>query len=137
MAPNIPAMYELHFGVPMAGAVLCSLNIRHDSAMVSTLLKHSEAKMIFVDYQLLETARGALEILSKTRTMLPRLAGADVCGGYGGLQPGVFFFKFFFTPVIKLSPPLSPTTLNTQPPAAQPLSIYVRPCCSPNPQSPT
>ena len=79
MAPNIPAMYELHFGVPMAGAVLCSLNIRHDSAMVSTLLKHSEAKMIFVDYQLLETARGALEILSKTRTMLPRLVIIPEC----------------------------------------------------------
>ena len=43
-------------------------------------------------------------------------AGADVCEGYGGLQPGVFFLKFFFTPVIKPSPPLSPTTLNTQPP---------------------
>lgn len=57
--PNIPAMYELQFGVPMAGAVLCSLNVRHDSAMVSTLLKHSEAKMIFVDYQLLDTARGS------------------------------------------------------------------------------
>ncbi|XP_071913383.1 butanoate--CoA ligase AAE1-like isoform X2 [Coffea arabica] len=41
LAPNIPAIYELHFGVPMAGAVLCTLNIRHDSAMVSTLLKHS------------------------------------------------------------------------------------------------
>ncbi|CBI40706.3 unnamed protein product, partial [Vitis vinifera] len=72
LAPNIPAMYELHFGVPMAGAVLCTLNIRHDSAMVSTLLKHSEAKMIFVDYQLLDTAQGALEILSKTRTKLPQ-----------------------------------------------------------------
>uniref|UniRef100_A0A803N5C0 4-coumarate--CoA ligase n=1 Tax=Chenopodium quinoa TaxID=63459 RepID=A0A803N5C0_CHEQI len=48
-------MYELHFAVPMAGAVLCSLNIRHDSAMVSVLLKHSKAKLIFVDYQFLDT----------------------------------------------------------------------------------
>ncbi|CAN1781877.1 Butanoate--CoA ligase AAE1 [Linum perenne] len=38
-------MYELHFGVPMAGAVLCTLNTRHDSAMVSVLLRHSEAKV--------------------------------------------------------------------------------------------
>ncbi|KAJ4965203.1 hypothetical protein NE237_017052 [Protea cynaroides] len=73
LAPNIPEMYELHFGVPMAGAVLCTLNIRHDSAMISVLLKHSESKIIFVDYQFLEVARGALELLSKTNIKLPLL----------------------------------------------------------------
>ncbi|XP_027075637.1 probable acyl-activating enzyme 1, peroxisomal [Coffea eugenioides] len=73
LAPNIPAIYELHFGVPMAGAVLCTLNIRHDSAMVSTLLKHSGAKVIFVDYQLLHIAKGALGNLLKTRSMTPKL----------------------------------------------------------------
>ncbi|CAN4128026.1 unnamed protein product [Withania somnifera] len=73
LAPNIPAMYELHFGVPVAGAVLCALNTRHDSAMVSVLLKHSEAKIIFVDYQLLDVAKGALEIMSKASAKLPHL----------------------------------------------------------------
>ncbi|XP_043708639.1 butanoate--CoA ligase AAE1-like isoform X1 [Telopea speciosissima] len=73
LAPNIPAMYELHFGVPMAGAVLCTLNVRHDSAMVSVILRHSESKIIFVDYQFLEVARGALELLSKTTTKPPLL----------------------------------------------------------------
>ncbi|CAK9178331.1 unnamed protein product [Ilex paraguariensis] len=73
LAPNIPAMYELHFGVPMAGAVLCTLNIRHDCTMVSTLLKHSEAKIIFVDYQFLGIAREAIEILSKKSTKVPRM----------------------------------------------------------------
>ncbi|KAM3285646.1 hypothetical protein P3S67_024445 [Capsicum chacoense] len=33
----------------MSGAVLCTLNIQHDSAMISAFLKHSEAKVIFVD----------------------------------------------------------------------------------------
>ena len=37
-------------------------------------------------------------------------------GAMVGYSPGYFFFKFFFSPVIKPSPPLSPTTLNTQPP---------------------
>ncbi|KAM4129414.1 hypothetical protein ACJW30_01G021300 [Castanea mollissima] len=73
LAPNIPAMYELHFGVPMVGAVLCTLNTRHDSAMVSVLLSHSEAQIIFVDYQFLHIAQGAIDILSKTRTKLPLL----------------------------------------------------------------
>ena len=75
MAPNIPALYELHFGVPMAAAVLCTLNKRHDSKMVSmltVLLKHSEAKVLFFDYQFLDVAMGAIAILSKTSTNLPQ-----------------------------------------------------------------
>lgn len=73
LAPNIPAMQELHFAVPMAGAVLCTLNTRYDSAMLSSLLRHSEAKIIFVDYQLLEIAQGALHLLAKTDTKPPFL----------------------------------------------------------------
>lgn len=73
LAPNIPEMYELHFAVPMAGAVLCTLNIRHDSTMVLTLLKHSEAKLIFVDYQFLDIAKGAIEIMLKSTATIPQL----------------------------------------------------------------
>ncbi|KAK4713912.1 hypothetical protein R3W88_019819 [Solanum pinnatisectum] len=47
----------------MAGAVLCTLNTRHDSSMIAGLLRHSEAKIIFVDHQLLQIAQGALNIL--------------------------------------------------------------------------
>ncbi|KAI4389635.1 hypothetical protein MLD38_001841 [Melastoma candidum] len=68
MLPNVPAMYELQFGVPMAGAVLCTLNIRHDSAMVAVLLMHSEAKVLFVDDQFAEIVSGALEIISKSKS---------------------------------------------------------------------
>ncbi|KAK0576394.1 hypothetical protein LWI29_016787 [Acer saccharum] len=80
LVPNVPAMYELHFGVPMAGAILCTLNIRHDSAMVAVLLKHSEAKVVFVDYQFLHIVQGAFEILSKTIANLPRLILILECG---------------------------------------------------------
>ncbi|KAF5738097.1 acyl-activating enzyme 2 isoform X1 [Tripterygium wilfordii] len=73
LAPNVPAIYELHFAVPMAGGVLCTLNSRHDSAMVSVLLKHSEAKIIFVDYQLIKTARQALDLLENTGAKPPIL----------------------------------------------------------------
>ncbi|XP_057974377.1 butanoate--CoA ligase AAE1-like [Malania oleifera] len=79
LAPNIPAMYELHFGVPMAGAVLCTLNTRHNSAMVSSLIRHSEAKIIFVDYQYLAVANGAFEILSRTGSKLPLLVLIPEC----------------------------------------------------------
>ncbi|XWS62294.1 hypothetical protein CRYUN_Cryun07bG0198100 [Craigia yunnanensis] len=66
-------MYELHFAIPIAGGILCTLNARLDSTMVSVLPRHSEAKIIFVDYQLLEIARGALDLLSKTNTKPPIL----------------------------------------------------------------
>ncbi|GKC00302.1 hypothetical protein Tco_0986438 [Tanacetum coccineum] len=66
-------MYELHFAVPMAGALLYTLNICHNLAMVSTLLKHSGAKLIFVDYQFLDVAKGALEIISKSMATVPQL----------------------------------------------------------------
>nr|GMC65228.1 probable acyl-activating enzyme 6 [Ipomoea batatas]GMC91388.1 probable acyl-activating enzyme 6 [Ipomoea batatas]GME13920.1 probable acyl-activating enzyme 6 [Ipomoea batatas] len=49
MAPNIPAMYEMNFAVPMAGAVLNSINLRLDARTVSIMLRHCESKLIFVD----------------------------------------------------------------------------------------
>jgi fatty-acyl-CoA synthase len=49
MAPNIPEMYEAHFGVPMTGGVLNSLNTRLDAAMIAFILDHSETKVLLVD----------------------------------------------------------------------------------------
>ena len=49
MAPNVPEMYEAHFGVPMVGAVLNSLNTRLDAAMLAFILDHSETKLLIVD----------------------------------------------------------------------------------------
>ncbi|XP_069143552.1 isovalerate--CoA ligase AAE2-like, partial [Solanum lycopersicum] len=67
----IPAIQELHFAVPVAGAVLCTLNTRHDSSTIAGLLRHSEAKILFVDHQLLQIAQGALALLSKDKTIKP------------------------------------------------------------------
>ncbi|CAD6248375.1 unnamed protein product [Miscanthus lutarioriparius] len=64
-AQNIPAFCELHFGIPMAGAVICALNSRLDAAMASVLLQHSEAKVVFVDAALLGVAREALRLISQ------------------------------------------------------------------------
>jgi fatty-acyl-CoA synthase len=46
MLPNIPAMNEVHFAVPMAGAVLNALNIRLDAASIAFQLDHGGAKII-------------------------------------------------------------------------------------------
>ncbi|XP_062209776.1 butanoate--CoA ligase AAE1-like isoform X1 [Phragmites australis] len=73
IASNIPAMYELHFSVPMTGGVLCTLNTRHDAAMVSILLKHSDAKVFLVESQFLAVAHDALRLLADGKDNLPLL----------------------------------------------------------------
>lgn len=49
MLPNIPAMFELHFAVPMLGAVLHSINTRLDAKSVAFQLDHAESKAVFID----------------------------------------------------------------------------------------
>ncbi|MDE0392548.1 MAG: acyl-CoA synthetase [Rhodospirillales bacterium] len=49
MAPNVPAMLEAHFGVPMAGAVLNALNIRLDAASIASMLNHARSRVLIAD----------------------------------------------------------------------------------------
>ena len=49
MLPNIPAMVEAHFGIPMTGAVINALNTRLDAAAIAFMLDHSETKIVLVD----------------------------------------------------------------------------------------
>ncbi len=60
LAGNIPATLEAHYGVPMLGAVLNTLNIRLDSATIAFCLTHGEAKVLIVDRDYAETAAQAL-----------------------------------------------------------------------------
>ncbi|XP_044491699.1 butanoate--CoA ligase AAE1-like [Mangifera indica] len=73
LAPNVPALYELHFAVPMAGLVLSALNTRLDAAMVASILQQLEAKIMFVDYQFVELVLKAFNILSQTSVKPPLL----------------------------------------------------------------
>ncbi len=60
MLPNIPEMYECHFGVPMIGAVLNTLNTRLDPDAIAFMLDHGEARAIIVDRELSATIAQAL-----------------------------------------------------------------------------
>jgi fatty-acyl-CoA synthase len=73
MAPNIPEMYEAHFGVPMTGGVLNCLNTRLDAAMLAFILDHSETKVLIVDR---EYHRVMKEALSKA-TVKPLVVDID------------------------------------------------------------
>ena len=63
MAPNVPAMLEAHYGVPMLGAVLNALNIRLDAASIAFMLKHGEAKALITDREFSPVISKALEDL--------------------------------------------------------------------------
>ncbi|CAB4271934.1 unnamed protein product [Prunus armeniaca] len=73
LAPNVPAMYEMHFAVPMAGAVLNTVNTRLDAKNIASILRHSGAKVFFVDYQFVPLAREALRILMSGATHEPSM----------------------------------------------------------------
>jgi len=60
MLPNIPAMFELHFAVPMLGAVLHSINTRLDAASVAFQLDHAESKVVFIDSEFATAMENAL-----------------------------------------------------------------------------
>ena len=62
MLLNTPAMIEAHYGVPMSGAVLHSLNTRLDAATIAFQLDHAEAKILIVDIALLPCVREALAL---------------------------------------------------------------------------
>ena len=49
MLPNMPEMLEVHFGVPMTGAVLNALNTRLDAEALAFMLEHGEAKVLITD----------------------------------------------------------------------------------------
>ncbi|UYG00886.1 acyl-CoA synthetase [Halomonas sp. GD1P12] len=64
MLPNVPAMFEAHFGVPLAGCVLNTLNIRLDAHAIHHMLAHGEAKAVLVDPEFKDVIKQAVEGLA-------------------------------------------------------------------------
>ena len=60
LAPNIPAHFEAHYGVPMTGAVLNAINTRLDAATIAFILDHGEAKVLLVDPEFAAVAKAAI-----------------------------------------------------------------------------
>ena len=60
MLANTPAMLECHYGVPMAGAVLNTLNTRLDAAIIAFSLDHGEAKVLITDREFSGIIKAAL-----------------------------------------------------------------------------
>ena len=65
MLPNIPSMLEAHYAVPMAGAVLNSINIRLEPQTIAYILEHGAAKILLADSEFAPTVKLALAGLNE------------------------------------------------------------------------
>ena len=85
MLPNVPVMVDVHFGVPMAGAVLNTLNTRLDPEAVAFMLTHGEAKVLITDPEFASIVGPALERLEGPKPLVidaldPEFPGTDRVG---------------------------------------------------------
>ena len=92
LAPNTPAMYEAHFGVPMAGAVLNTINIRLDAALIAFILEHGGAKVLLVDREFSQTAAVALARMARPPFVVEV---DDPCYQDGGERIGAIEYEAF------------------------------------------
>jgi len=70
MLPNVPAMAEAAFGVPMCGAVLNTLNTRLDAEAIAFMLGHGEAKVLLTDAEFSATIEKALTLLTGPKPLV-------------------------------------------------------------------
>jgi fatty-acyl-CoA synthase len=92
MAPNIPALLEAHYGVPMAGAVLNALNYRLDAYSIAFILAHGQAKLLIADREFSSIVRTALAELGRP---LPLVEIDDASGraSLGGTEYEAFLVE--------------------------------------------
>lgn len=81
MLPNIPAMIEAHFAIPMAGAVINALNIRLDAAAIAFQLDHGGARIVLVDPEFTEVVSAALNLMKGKRPLVVDVDDAAYPGG--------------------------------------------------------
>jgi len=84
LAPNTPALYEAHFGVPMAGAVLNALNTRLDAATLAYILSHGGATVLLFDSEYSAQVREVLALLD-TPPRTVRIEDREFAGEHGTL----------------------------------------------------
>jgi fatty-acyl-CoA synthase len=91
MAANTPEMVEAHFGVPMTGGVLNTLNTRLDAEAIAFMLKHAEARVLITDTEFAPTVEKALALLDAK----PLVIDIDDPQGPGGKRLGTQDYEAF------------------------------------------
>jgi fatty-acyl-CoA synthase len=84
IAPNVPAMLEAHYGIPMAGAVLNAINTRLDARSIAACLTHGRARLLIADLEYSQTVRAALKLLRRKPPVIDiKDAAYEMSGGIG------------------------------------------------------
>jgi len=82
---NTPAMLECHYGVPMCGAALHSINTRLDAAIIAFQLDHAMAKVVIVDREFAPLLTEALSLAKATPQIIqyddPEFTGPGAIAG--------------------------------------------------------
>ena len=91
MMPNVPAMYEAHFAIPMAGAVIHALNIRLDPGAIAFQLEHGGARALLTDPEYAGTVAAALDQLDNK----PLVIDVDDPGLHDGERIGDVEYEDF------------------------------------------
>ena len=65
IAPNIPELFELHFAVPMTGAVLNTINTRLEAETIAYIFDHADTKLVIADSVLLPLVSEAFDMRGK------------------------------------------------------------------------
>ena len=81
MLPNTASMFECHFGVPMSGAVLNTLNTRLDAEAIAFMLAHGEAKVLITDPEFSTIIKAALALLEGPKPLVIDSLDPDFTGG--------------------------------------------------------
>src|SRR5690349_19326589 len=79
LCPNIPPMLDAHYGVPLAGAILVSINTRLSPDEIAYILNHSGSKVLLVDTELapiVERCKDQLESVKLFVSIVDRELGA-------------------------------------------------------------
>jgi fatty-acyl-CoA synthase len=84
MAPNVPALLEAHYAVPMAGAVLNAINYRLDARTIAFILQHGAARVLIADREFSDVVADALKRLRRKIAVVaindPQFAGGQAIG---------------------------------------------------------
>jgi len=84
MLPNSSEMLECHFGAPMAGAVLNTLNVRLDAELIAFTLNHGGAKVLITDREFSDTIAKALRLVARPPLVIdvddPDYSGGELLG---------------------------------------------------------
>ena len=84
MAANIPAFLDAHYGVPLTGAVLNSINIRLDAESIAFIFDHGECDVLLTDTAFSGVVKKALMLSSRQ----PMIIDIDDVMSEGGERLG-------------------------------------------------